>query len=280
MPERAQADINRRSAATMIAAGYAAAAVASHAAPITTAADGLDVSTAKASDGLPLYVVRPSTPGPHPAVILVSEIFGQHEYIRDVARRLARAGYVAVAPSFFFRADPDNKIAAMTDYPAIFKVVDTATYDQQMADVGRTLDWLAAQRFVAKGRTAITGFCWGGTVVWSAAARFPAIKAGGAWYGRLKGAEGRPWPLTSVNDLKAPVLGLYGEKDNGIPLADVEAMNKALAASANPAAKASHIRVYEGADHGFHADYRPSYKADAAADAWTRVLAHFKAHGV
>ncbi|WP_439533963.1 dienelactone hydrolase family protein [Polymorphobacter sp.] len=272
-------DISRRGAAAAIAAGYAAIATVAHAAPITTSDDGLVTATASA-DGLPLFVARPDKPGRHPAVIVVSEVFGVHEYIRDICRRLARQGYVAVAPSFFFRADPENRLASMKEMGEIIKLVSTASYPQQMEDVGRTLDWLAAQPFTASGRTAITGFCWGGTVVWMAAARFPAIKAGVAWYGRLSGAEGRGRPLDIVDTLKAPVLGLYGEKDGGIPLSDVEAMNKALAASSAPAARASTIRVYAGADHAFHADYRPSYKADAAMDGWKRMLAHFRANGV
>jgi carboxymethylenebutenolidase len=273
-------DLDRRSAAALLAAGYAAIATAAEAAPITTPGDGLRTATATAADGLPLFVARPDTPGRHPAVIVVSEIFGVHEYIRDICRRLARAGYVAVAPGFFFRADPENRISTLKDFGEIRKLVDTASYPQQMADVGRTLDWLAAQPFTAPGRTAITGFCWGGTVTWMAAARFPALKAGVAWYGRLNGAEGRPWPLTSVGDLKAPVLGLYGEKDAGIPLSDVNAMKAALAASTNRAARASAVRVFAGADHGFHADYRPSYNPEAAAAGWAGLLAHFKAEGV
>jgi carboxymethylenebutenolidase len=273
-------DLDRRSAAALLAAGYATIATAAHAAPITTPSDGLTTGTATAADGLPLYVARPDTPGRHPAVIVVSEIFGVHEYIRDMCRRLARAGYVAVAPGFFFRADPENRISTLKDFAEIRKIVDTASYLQQMADVGRTLDWLAAQPFTASGRTAITGFCWGGTVAWMSAARFPAIKASVAWYGRLTGAEGRPWPLTSVGDLKAPVLGLYGEKDAGIPLSEVDAMKAALAASGNAVAKASTIRVFAGAEHGFHADYRPSYNPEAAAAGWAGLLAHFKARGV
>ena len=146
-----------------------------------------------------------------------------------------------------------------------------------MGDTKTTLDWLGTQKFVSPKKIAITGFCWGGGITWMAAARFPELKAGGAWYGGLKGnpgPENRRFPMDVVDDLRAPVLGLYGALDKGIPVADVEAMQAKLKGSK------SSIVLYPDADHGFLADYRPSYNAAAGKDAWAKLLAHFKANGV
>lgn len=272
--------LTRRGASAAIAAGYAALATAADADPITTPTTGLIIEDVTMPGGLPGHVARPARPGSYPAVIVVSEIFGVHQWIKDVCRRFAQAGYVAVAPGFFFRADPQNKIVSLTEMADIRTIVNTAGLDQQMADVKTTLAWLGTQKFAAKGRTAITGFCWGGAVTWMAAAQVPGLKAGGAWYGRLSGGTDttRPYPLTSVNQITIPVLGLYGALDRGIPVADVEAMNAALKASPNPKAKASRIELYPQADHGFLADYRPSYNEPAAKDAWAKLMAHFKAN--
>jgi carboxymethylenebutenolidase len=182
-----------------------------------------------------------------------------------------------VAPEYFFRGDPERKLPTMTDFPAIRAIVAQAKLEQVMGDTKTTLDWLGAQTFVQAKRLAITGFCWGGGITWMAAARFPELKAGGAWYGGLKGnpgPEGRKFPMDVVGELKAPVLGLYGALDKGIPVADVEAMQAKLKGSK------SSIILYPDADHGFLADYRPSYNAAAGKDAWGRLLAHFKANGV
>ena len=277
--------LSRRSVAAFIAAGYAAAAISADAAPVTTPADGLVIETVTMAGGLPGYVARPAGKGRHPAVIVVNEVFGVHEWIKDVCRRLAKAGYVAVAPAFFFRADPGNTLATLKEFPPIMKIVATAGNEQVMGDVAATLEWLGKQGFVAPKRTAITGFCWGGTVVWMAAARFDGLKAGAAWYGRIKGpptsTEARQWPIDIVATLKAPVLGLYGGLDKGIPVADVEAMAASLVAGkANPASARSSIRIFANADHGFLADYRPSFNPVDGPDGWGRMLAHFKANGV
>lgn len=272
--------LTRRGAAKALAAGYAVLATAADADPITTPGTGLIIEDVTMAGGLPGYVARPAAKGPHPAVIVVSEIFGVHEWIKDVCRRFAQAGYVAVAPNFFFRADPENTLPTLTEMTDVRKIVATAGLDQQMGDVKTSVAWLGEQSFAAKGRTGITGFCWGGAVVWMAAALVPGIKAGGAWYGRLSGGDdtSRPYPMTSVEQLKAPVLGLYGGQDRGIPVSDVEAMNAALTAAKNPVAKASHVVLYPDANHGFLADYRPSYSEADGKDAWARLLAHFKAN--
>ena len=152
-------------------------------------------------------------------------VFGIHDYIRDICRRLAKLGYVAIAPAFFFRADPQNTLATTSDFAVIQKIVATAHNDQVMGDVGATLDWLEAQAFVDKKRIAITGYCWGGAVVWMAVDRYPALKAGIAWYGRLSpptpgqfmSDDRRKWPLELVGELHTPVLGLYGGPRQGHP---------------------------------------------------------------
>ena len=275
----------RRGLAGLFFAGYALAAVSAEAEPIVTDGEGLTLASvavpSRSGGALPLYVARPSGGGRHPAVIVVSEVFGVHEYIRDVCRRLAKAGYVAVAPAFFFRAgDP----AGLKSFPEIIKIVETAHHEQTMGDIEATLAWLNAQTFVDRKRIGITGFCWGGAVVWMAAARFKAIRAGVAWYGRLSkpkpdaflGKEERPWPLDVVRQIQAPVLGLYAGEDQGIPQADVDAMRQAMAA----AGKVGEIIVYPGAKHGFHADYREQYDAKAAQDGWARMLAFFAANGL
>lgn len=273
--------LTRRAVGGLLFSGYAAAALAQSAEPVVTAEAGLTIEEVAyaAPDGfeLPAYVARPQGPGPHPVVIVVSEIFGIHAYIEDVCRRLAHAGYAAIAPAFFLRAgDP----APLTDFAEIRTIVAAAGHEQVMGDVAATLDWLAARDW-ASDRIGVTGYCWGGAVTWMACARFAAIDAGVAWYGRLTppsaeagGGEDRPWPIDVADDLKAPVLGLYAGEDRGIPLESVEAMRAALEAADAPAA----IVVYPDASHGFHADYRASYDAGSAADGWRRLLTHFETY--
>ena len=276
--------LSRLGVASLLFAGYAAAAVSAQASPITTDASGLAIDNIMINDNLPAYVARPQGKGRFPAVIVVSEVFGVHEWVRDIARRFAKAGYVAIAPNFFFRADPQNTLPGLTDFPAIFRIVATAGNEQVMGDVGATLSWLKAQAFVDAKRLALTGYCWGGGVAWMAAERFGELKAAGAWYGGLTprpagtplAEPGRKWPIDGVSELKAPVLGLYGGKDKGITAADVEAMRAALVKAGRTE---SELIVYPDADHGFLADYRPSYNEAASKDAWARLLAFFKAHG-
>lgn len=285
-PEGSFDPTRRTVAASLFVSGYAAAALSSCASPVTTPSEELlteDVHfTGAGGYRLPAYLARPAAQGRRGAIIVVNEIFGIHDYIKDVCRRFAREGYVALAPDYFDRAgDP----APLTDFNQIREIVATASHEQVMGDTQGALDWLETQSFT-DGDFGITGFCWGGTVVWMAAARFPEIKAGVAWYGRVVrpqpgswGAEEeRPWPYDVGALIQAPVLGLYAENDRGIPLESVENMRAALSAADNPTG--SEIIVYPGAQHGFHADYRESYDAEAAADGWARCLAWFRRHGV
>ncbi|MFN3354005.1 MAG: dienelactone hydrolase family protein [Brevundimonas sp.] len=266
-------------------AGYAPAALAQAAQPIVTDAEGLTIqeTTYPAPDGfaLPAYVARPSGEGPFPVVIVVSEIFGLHAWIQDICRRLAKAGYAAVAPAFFVRvADP----APLTDFAEIQRIVAQAGYEQVMGDISATLAWADQQLWADSDHVGITGYCWGGKVVWQAAARFAAIDAGVAWYGRLappanatpeQRQAGAPWPVDVAAELKGPVIGLYGGQDRGIPLDTVEQMRAALARAG---AEGSEMVVYPDAEHGFQADYRAGYDAQAAEDGWRRLLAHFETY--
>ena len=273
--------MSRRGLTLAITGGYAVAAWSASAEPIKTDDAGLVtgmVELPAADRKIPGYLARPAAKGRHPVVILISEVFGLHEYIRDTARRLAKAGYVVLAPDFFVRAgDPST----LTDFPAIMKIVGTATDAQVNGDIQAAINFLKAQPYADTSRMGITGFCWGGNVVWETSERTPGFKAGVAWYGRLSGdyssEPAGKHPLDMVADLKNPVLGLYAEKDNGIPLADVDKMKAALAAAGK---KDSSIIVYPGVQHGFHADYRPSYDKAAAEGGWKKMLAFFAAHGV
>jgi carboxymethylenebutenolidase len=288
-PEGSQAQDfapNRRTLGGMFFAGYALAAFSAEAETITTDTAGLEAHEVrivlKNDDRyLPAYIARPSADGHYPVVVVISEVFGVHEYIRDICRRLAKLGYAAVAPAFFFRAgDP----APLTDFDAIKKIVATATNDQVMSDIEATLGWLDTQAWADTKHMAITGFCWGGAVTWMAAARFTRFSAAVAWYGRLAppaptdfgGGEKRQWPLQVADHLHAPVLGLYGGQDKGITPESIEQM-RALTRAHHEKAE---LIVYPDAQHGFHADYRPSYNEHAAKDGWMRMLAWFKAAGV
>lgn len=266
----------------LLFSGYAVAALAQEAEPIATDTAGLATETVSypAPDGfaLPAYMARPEGEGPFPVVVVVSEIFGVHEYIRDVCRRLAKQGYAAIAPAFFNRVEDP---APLSDMGRIREIVAAAGYEQVMGDVSATLDWASRQIWANADKVGITGFCWGGKVVWQACARFAVIDAGVAWYGRLAPAadasaadifSGQPWPVDLTADLKAPVLGLYGGRDQGIPLESVEQMREALARASQTG---SEIVVYDEAPHAFHADYRPSYVEAAARDGWAKLLAAF-----
>jgi len=273
--------LTRRGVASVFFTGYALAAFSANADPIHTDEAGLIVETATLPSlgfDLPAYVARPKTPGRFPAVIVASEIFGVHDYIKDICRRLAKLRYVAIAPAFFVRvADP----APLSDMVEVMKIVRQAPDQQVMSDVGAAIAFLEHRPFVDASKIAITGFCYGGGVTWLACETFPQLKAGVAWYGKMVRPTGAPddpnrlWPIEQVTQLHAPVLGLYGAKD-GLA-AGVPAMRDALAQAGKTD---SEIVVYPDAGHGFHADYRSSYNAADATDGWSRMLAFFASHGV
>lgn len=242
---------------------------------IITPTDGLstgDVSLPVSGGALPCYFARPAGQGKALATVLVvQEIFGVHEHIRDVCRRLARLGYLAIAPALYFRqGDP----ARLDSIPAILGDIVAKVPDAQvMADLDACATW-AAEHGGDPQRLGITGFCWGGRVVWLYAAHNPRLKAGVAWYGRLGGAASTltpAQPLDLADKLHAPVLGLYGGRDQGIPVADVDAMRVAL----KKAHSHGEIHLYPDSGHAFHADYRPSYNAADAADGWQRLTRWF-----
>jgi len=265
---------------TSLAAGFALAAQPVSAQTITTDTTGLAAGEVKipVADGeIPGYRAMPDNGRKFPVVLVVQEIFGVHEHIRDLCRRFAKAGYVAVAPELYAR---QGDVAKISDWQQIFADVVSKVPDAQvMSDLDATLRWAGKSSSGDVKHAAITGFCWGGRIVWLYAAHNPKLKAGVAWYGRLTGqpTELQPtYPLDVVADIKAPVLGLYGGKDQGIPLEDVEKMRAALAEANNP----SEIVVFPQAPHGFLADYRPSYQPAEAADGWARCLAWLRRHGV
>jgi carboxymethylenebutenolidase len=212
-------------------------------------------------------------------VLVVSEIFGVHEHIADVARRFAKAGYFAIAPELFVRQGDAGSYGEIAKL--IAEVVSKVPDPQVMGDLDASVAWAKGQG-ADTGKVAVTGFCWGGRITWLYAAHSPAVKAGVAWYGRLVGnisALNPANPVDLAGKLNAPVLGLYGAADTGIPLDTVDKMKAALAAG-SAAAKRSEFVVYPDAPHAFHADYRPSFRKDAAEDGWKRCLAWFKANGV
>jgi len=270
-------DLTRRSIALALAGGYAVAAFSVDAEPIHTDETGLAAATveiASADRKIPGYLARPAAPGRHPVVLVNSEIFGVHEWVKDVCRRLAKAGYVALAPDLFVRAGDPSKTS---DMKVVMDIVKATPEPQVLGDTAAALKFLKAQPYTDMKKLAATGFCWGGGATWRDIETFPEFKCGVAWYGPLKpGGYPRTAPLEGVKNLKAPVLGLYGGQDKGIPQADVEEMR----AAAKAAGKSVEIVVYPEAQHGFLADYRQSYNQAAAEDAWKKMLAFFAAHGV
>lgn len=263
--------------------GYAAAAVPLMAqTAIKTPSTGLvsgEVTIDVNGFKMPAFRSAPAGKTGLPVVLVISEIFGVHEYIADVTRRLAQAGYMAIAPELFVRQGDASAYGEIAKLQA--EVISKVPDAQVMADLDATVAWAAANGGDA-GKLAITGFCWGGRITWLYAAHQPQVKAGVAWYGRLVGnatAQTPAHPLALVGSLKAPVLGLYGGADTGIPLDTVDKM-KAELAQGSAAAKASQFVVYPEAPHAFHADYRPSYRKAAADDGWQRLLAWLKSQGV
>ena len=279
-----EAGATRRTALkAALGVGYAASTLPIMAqTAIKTPADGLtagevmiDVNGFK----MPAYRAAPAGKTGLPVVIVLSEIFGVHEYIADTCRRFAKAGYLAIAPELFIRQGDAQSYGEMAKLMA--EVISKVPDEQVMGDLDATVKWATANGGdVAK--IGITGFCWGGRQVWLYTAHSKSIKAGVAWYGRLVGNQTALTPKNPIDiaaKLNGPVLGLYGGADTGIPQDSIDKMKAALAAG-DAAAKASQFVVYPDAPHAFHADYRPSYRKEAADDGWKRALAWFKAHGV
>lgn len=226
------------------------------------------------------YRAQPAGAGKLPTILVVSEIFGVHEYIRDVCRRLAKLGYLAVAPELFARQGDPRRFESIAEL--MDKVTSKTPDAMVLSDLDAAAAWAAMNGGDGK-RLGITGFCWGGRITWLYCAHNRQVKAGVAWYGRLVGNvnEFTPrHPGDVAGQLLAPVLGLYGGLDSGIPLDTVEAMEARLRASGNRHSQASEIVVYDNAPHAFHADYRPSYRKEEAEDGWRRLQAWFRQHGV
>lgn len=270
---------------TALGSGFAAAVCPTGpllAQSITTDAAGLvagEVRIPAAGGDMPAYRAMPATGAGHPVVLVVQEIFGVHEHIKDVCRRFAKLGYLAIAPELFARQGDPSKYASV---PELFKNVVSKVPDAQvMADLDASVAWAGTQGGNID-RLAITGFCWGGRITWLYSAHSARVKAGIAWYGRLTGdvnAETPQHPYAIAASLHAPVLGLYGGVDTGIPVATVDEMKKRLEAGGS-ASRASSFVVYPEAGHAFHADYRPSYNKAAADDGWKRCLEWLRRHGV
>ncbi len=230
---------------------------------------------------VPFFYAQPEGKTNLPVILVIQEIFGVHEYIADTCRRFAQAGYLAIAPELYARQGDPAKYGEMAKLLA--EVVSKVPDEQVMGDLDGAVKWAGENGGNLK-KVGITGFCWGGRITWLYAEHSKNVKAGVAWYGRLVGAPSALTPKHPVQlaaTLKAPVLGLYGGQDGGIPLTTVNEMKDALAAAkGNAAAKASEFVVYPDAPHAFHADYRPSYRKEAAQDGFKRALEWFKAKGV
>jgi carboxymethylenebutenolidase len=280
----ASAELSRRQ---LLAAGAATGTIAGFAASVQpvmaqtvvlTDPAGLDhgmVSIETSAGPLAAYRALPAGGRSRPLVLVIQEIFGLHEHIKVVCRRFAKQGYCAIAPSLFDRQGDVTKLTSFDDIrPIVARVPDA----QVMADLDATVAWATSTGAADPGKVGITGFCWGGRITWLYAAHNPRLNAGVAWYGRLVGDMTPNQPAHPVNvatQIKAPVLGLYGGQDTGIPLATVEQMKTAL----GPASK-SQFHIYPDSPHAFHADYRPSYRKADAEDGWQRCLTWFRANGV
>lgn len=259
--------------------GFAPAASPHASTAITTADDGIVAgltSIPSRGDNMPAYHARPAeAAGELPVVIVIQEIFGVHEHIRDLCRRLAQEGYLAVAPELYFRQGDPNEY---DDIPTLFSELVSKVPDAQvLADLDHVANW-AARNGGDPHRLLATGFCWGGRIAWLYAAHNPQLKAAVAWYGKLVGdrtMNSPSHPVDIATELTAPVLGLYGAQDTSIPQDTVDTMRQALRA-ANATAE---IVVYPDAGHAFNADYRPSYHAESAQDGWQRMLTWFARYG-
>jgi carboxymethylenebutenolidase len=275
------APLSRRgfmSASAATAAGYTLAAGPVRADAIKTDTSGLTAGEAKvmvAGGAMPVYYARPASGANAPVILVAMEIFGLHEYIRDVTRRLGKLGAFAVAPDYYFRKGDLTKIE---DIPALLPIVNTKSDTELFADLDATVAWAKSQG-ANSDRLGIMGFCRGGRTVWRYSTHNAGLKAGVAFYGSLADQPNEAMPINSIasaKDVKEPVLGLYGAEDQGIPVDQVNTMKAALVA----AGKTAEFKIYPGAPHGFHADYRPTYRKEAAEDGWAQMTAWFKKYGV
>jgi carboxymethylenebutenolidase len=272
-------DLSRREALAALAAtgGYALAANPILAQAIKTDTQGLVAGTVNVAgaDGtpIPVYEAYPAAAGEYPVVVVISEVWGLHEYIRDVARRFAKEGYYAVAPELFSR---EGGLAQVTDMDKIRSVVFGAPLKRVVGDLSAGAEYARKQPAARGDRIGVTGFCWGGQMTLTLPAYYKDASAAVAWYGppaRAQKDDPKPLaPLDLVGEVRCPVLMLYGGADQGIPVTDVEKYEAALKAAGRTVEK----MVYPNAPHGFHADYRPSYRPDIAQDAWGRCLAWFQ----
>jgi carboxymethylenebutenolidase len=266
-------------ASAAAAAGYTLAAGPVRADAIKTDTNGLTAGDAKVkvSDGeMPVYYARPANATNPPVILVAMEIFGLHEYIKDVTRRLAKLGAFAVAPDYYFRKGVD--LPKMTEVREILPIVNSKPDSELFSDLDATLAWAKSQGGNAAA-AGIMGFCRGGRTVWEYASHNGNLKAGVAFYGTLADPENATWPknaLSLASEVKIPVLGLYGEADTGIKVEQVKEMEAKLKA----AGKVAEFHIYPGAPHGFHADYRPSYREEAAKDAWNQMVNWFKKYKV
>lgn len=263
---------------TSLNSGFAAAVLPVNAQTITTDAEGLNAGEVKipVRDGqMPAYRALPAGGKNMPVVLVVQEIFGVHEHIKDVCRRLAKVGYLAIAPELYTRQGDAGKYKEVDE---LFRELVSKVPDEQvMSDLDASAVW-AAENGGNADWMAVTGFCWGGRIVWMYAAHNRRLKAGAAWYGGLvrEGSLMTPkHPIDIAPTLTVPVLGLYGGADTGIPTDTVEKMRDAL----KKGGSASEIMLYADAPHGFHADYRPSYRTGAANDAWKQMMMWFRKYG-
>ncbi len=269
-------DLSRRDfVATGIKAGFAAAVYPLSAFTLTTDTIGLvagDVSIESFDRKIPAYWAMPVGKGPFPSVIVVHEIFGVHEHIKDLCRRFAKKGFLAIAPYLYSR---QGEVVSLKDIPEIIKVVSKVERAQVTKDLDATMTYIEKSGKADMKRVSITGFCWGGATTWLYAANHPKIKAGAAWYGPLQAkTEGAESPLSIAATLKVPVLGLYGGQDANIPQDQVHEMETSL----KKGSSGSKIIVYPDSPHGFNADYRESYRKKDADAAWSEMLSWFKKH--
>ena len=262
-----------------LAAGFALAVLPVSADTIKTDTSGIEAGEVKipVKDGtIPAYRAMPAKGDSFPTLLVVQEIFGVHEHIKDICRRLAKLGYFAIAPEMYAR---QGDVSQLKEFPEILKIVQKVPDSQVMSDLDSAVAYARSTGKADTAKLGITGFCWGGRIVWLYSAHNPMLKAGVAWYGRLVGEKSELQPKHPVDlagEIKAPILGLYGGADTGIPIKSVDTMREALAA----ANKTADIHVYPDTPHAFFADYRESYRKEQAEDGWKRMLAWFKANGV